>query len=179
MPAPFDPTHSVQFDLDRGRISVHGSEARLLVPAEALLRLCAGAGDDGVKDFGRGLGTEIGRRVGARLGDGSSVSAMVEQLGGELALAGFGSLGVEVWGRALVLTVTDSPLGGDGDALLAALLEGAVQRALARDASIVRLERADGKARLVVLRRTTADAVRRWLSEGVSWADALARLSSA
>src|SRR5205085_12100324 len=103
MAPPFDPTHSVQFDLDRGRISMPGSDSRLLVPAEALGRLCAGASEDSVKDFGRGFGTEIGRRVAARLGDAVSVQAMVEHLGGELALAGFGSLGIEVWGRALVL----------------------------------------------------------------------------
>jgi hypothetical protein len=179
MSPPFDPTHSVQFDLDRGRITLPGSDPRLLVPAEALARLCAGASTDTVKDFGRGLGTEMGRRVMGRLADGGSVSSMVEHLGGELALAGFGSLGVEVWGRALVLTITDSPLGPDGDALIAAVLEGAIQRAVARDASVVRIDRSNGKARLAVLRPSTADSVRRWLREGTSWGDVLTRLSSA
>jgi hypothetical protein len=179
MAPPFDPTHSVQFDLDRGRISMPGSESRLLVPAEALGRLCAGAQEDSVKDFGRGFGTEIGRRVAARLGDTVSVSAMVEHLGGELALAGFGSLGIEVWGRALVLTISNCPLGAEGDALVCAVLEGALQRAVARDAAVVRIERSDGKARLAVLRPSTAASVKRWLADGVSWGDALARLSSA
>ncbi len=156
-----------------------GADPRLLVPADALARLCAGADADTVRDFGRGLGTEMGRRVMGRLGDGSSVSAMVEHLGGELALAGFGSLGVEVWGRALVLTITDSPLGSDGDALLASVLEGAIQRAVARDAAVVRIERSNGKTRLAVLRPSTAESVRRWLGEGASWGDVLARLSSA
>jgi hypothetical protein len=179
MPPSFDPTHSVQFDLDRGQISIAGSDARILVPAEALARLCAGAGNDSVKDFGRGLGTEMGRRVMGRLGDSASVSSMIEHLGGELALAGFGSLGIEVWGRALVLTVTGSPLGPDGDALIAAVLEGAIQRAVARDAAVVRIDRENGKARLAVLRPSTAQSVKRWLADGVSWGDILARLSSA
>jgi hypothetical protein len=179
MPPNFDPTHSLQFDLDRGQISMAGAEARLLVPAEALARLCAGAGSDRVRDFGRGLGTEMGRRVMGRLGNSASVSAMVEHLGGELALAGFGSLGIEVWGRALVLTITDSPLGPEGDALIAAVLEGAIQRAVSRDAAVVRIDRANGKSRLAVLRPSTAESVKRWLADGVSWGDILARLSSA
>ncbi|HVW26267.1 MAG TPA: hypothetical protein VHC69_12925 [Polyangiaceae bacterium] len=179
MPPSFDPTRAVQFDLDRGRIFVAGSDPRLLVPAEALARLCAGSASDAVKDFGRGLGTEMGRRVMGRLGSDGSVSAMVEHLGGELALAGFGSLGLEVWGRALVLTVTDSPLGETGDPLIAAVLEGAIQRAVARDAAVVRIERSNGKARLAVLRPSTAASVRRWLGEGASWGDILTRLSSA
>jgi hypothetical protein len=156
-----------------------GADARLLVPAEALARLCAGAGTDSVQDFGRGLGTEMGRRVMGRLGETASVSAMVEHLGGELALAGFGSLGIEVWGRALVLTITDSPLGAEGDPLIAAVLEGAIQRAVARDAAIVRIDRANGKARLAVLRPSTASSVRRWLGDGITWGDILTRLSSA
>src|SRR5262249_42956036 len=128
---------------------------------------------------GRGLGTEMGRRVIGRLGETASVSSMVEHLGGELALAGFGSLGIEGWGRALVLTITGSPLGADGGAPLAAVLGGALQRAVARDAHIVRIDRTNGKARLAVLRPSTAASVRRWLGEGVSWGDILTRLSTA
>ena len=109
----------------------------------------------------------------------SGVSAVVEHLGGDLALAGLGSLGAEVWGQALVFTVTGSPLGNEGDALLAAVLEGALQRALARDAAVVPIDRTDGKARLVVVSRATAGRVRQWLSDGVSWGDALSRLSAA
>ncbi len=179
MSPPFDPTRAVQFDLDRGRILVAGSDARLLVPAEALARLCAGTASEAVRDFGRGLGTEMGRRVKGRLANNSSISEMIEHLGGELALAGFGSLGLEVWGRALVLTITDSPLGENGDTLIAAVLEGALQRAVARDAAVVRIERSNGKARLAVLRPSTAESVRRWLGDGASWGDILTRLSSA
>jgi hypothetical protein len=104
---------------------------------------------------------------------------MVEHLGGDLALAGFGSLGAEVWGRALVFTVTGSPLGHDGDALLAAVLDGALQRALGRDAAVVPIDRADERVRLVVVNRATGSRVRQWLAEGVTWGDALSRLSAA
>jgi hypothetical protein len=179
MGQPFNPTHSVRFELGRGRVSIDGSDARLLVPVDALHQLCASAGQESAKDFGRRIGTELGRRVAARIDGGSSVATMVEHLGGDLALVGLGSLGVEVWGRALVLTVTDCPLGRDGDALLAAVLEGAIQRGLARDVAVVPLEHDAAKARLLVANPDTAATVRSWLSSGVSWGDTLSRLNTA
>ena len=80
MAEPFNPTHAVRFEIARGRVSLTGdsTEARVLVPAGALGKLCESAGPDGVRDFGRNLGTEIGRRVGARLDGGApSVTALV------------------------------------------------------------------------------------------------------
>ena len=151
----------------------------MLVPVDALAKLCAGAGHESTKDFGRRIGTEIGRRVATRVPGGGSIHTMVEHLGGELALAGLGSLGVEIWGRALVLTVTASPLGAEGDGLLAAVLEGALQRALGRDAAVIRLERTDDKARLVVVSPKSGTTLEQWLAQGVSWGDALARLNAA
>jgi hypothetical protein len=184
MSEPFNATHAVRFDLGRGRVSVGaseggGGEARVLIPADALRDLCQAAGSEDVKDFGRRVGTEIGRRVAARLGDGSGIGAMVEHLGGDLALAGLGSLGAEVWGQALVFTIQGSPLGKDGDALLAAILEGALQRAVGRDSAVVPINHTDDKSRLVVVNRATGSRVREWLAEGVSWGDALSRLSAA
>jgi hypothetical protein len=179
MAEPFNPTHAVRFEIGRGRVSVDGTEARVLVPADALGRLCASAGVESIRDFGRSLGTEMGRRVASRLESSApSVTALVEHLGGDLALAGLGSLAVEIWGRALVFAVADCPLESQGDLLLASVLEGAIQRALGRDAALVDLERSDGRVRFAVLSPKTAESVRAWLGQGVSWGDALARLNA-
>ncbi len=178
MTKPFNPTHSVRFELGRGHVSLDGADARLLVPTEALAALCKSAGTEGTTDFGRHLGTEMGRRVASRIDGTSSIAAFVEHLGGELALSGLGSLGVEVWGRALVFTVTNSPLGAGGDRMLSAILEGALQRALSRDGAIVPLDRTDSKARLVAVNRASAATVEKWLTQGSSWGDALTRLNA-
>src|SRR5689334_2855860 len=112
----FDPAQAVKFDFGTGQVSLDGA-ARLLVPPDALLALCRGAGGEAARDFGRRLGTELGRRVSSRIGiDRASVDVVIEHLGGDLALLGLGSLGAERWGRALVLTVKSSPLGSEGDA---------------------------------------------------------------
>jgi hypothetical protein len=152
----------------------------VLIPADALIALCAGVDAESRKDFARRLGTEAGRRAALRLGDamGAGIDGVVEHLGGDLALMGLGSLELERWGRALVLAISGSPFGQGGDELLAAVLEGAIQRAFARDVGVVRLARDDARARFLVTSRNGADDVRTWLESGTSWGEALARLDS-
>ncbi len=175
----FDPSHVLKFDLARGQVEVDGASPRVLVPAEALVELCRAGGDDALRDFGRRLGTEAGRRTEEALGRGvqnASLETLLEHLGGNLALMGFGSLGLERWGKALVFTVDSSPFGANGDELLAAVIEGAVQRAVGRDAHVVRLARDDDRVRLVVLNAAAARRVQDWLAAGTSWGEVLSRL---
>lgn len=173
----FDPTHSLEFNLDRGSVKLSGSFERVLLPADALAALVRGADAETRRDFARRLGTEAGRRVAERLDASASPESVVEHLGGEVALMGLGSLGFERWGRLLVVTVQGSPLRGEGDEILAGVVEGALQRAFGRTASVVPLQRDDSLARLVVVSSGSAERVRGWLGEGVSWGDVLVRLN--
>jgi hypothetical protein len=175
----FDPTHSLEFNFDRGTVKLGGQSERVLVPADILASLLKGADPDTRKDFAHRLGTEAGRRVGERIDGTASIPAVVEHLGGELALMGLGSLGFERWGRALVITIAGSPLRADGDDLLAGIIEGALQRAFGRASSVVPIQRDDALVRLLVVSKGTADRVRGWLASGVSFGDALARLNGA
>ncbi|MEN9581119.1 MAG: hypothetical protein RJA70_4128, partial [Pseudomonadota bacterium] len=104
----FNMSGALRFDLARGRVSTAGVSALVILPAEALLHLCQDLGAEARQSFGASIGTELGRRVAERLGTGierCSTEELVEQLGGELALMGLGSLGVEYWGQALVFSV--------------------------------------------------------------------------
>jgi hypothetical protein len=177
---PFNPTHEVSFDLLQGTIFA-GDSTRVMVPAEALLTLCKSAGNEAARDFGHLLGGEVGRRALERLGirpEQASVAAIVEHFGGDLALLGLGSLSVEQWGKAAVLRISDSPLGAGGDGVLAAVLEGALQRGMSRQAQLVVLERSDGSVRFLVVNPKAAEKVRTWLAEGVTWGEVLARLNT-
>jgi len=180
MATPFDPSQSVAFDLNRGQIALQGAGERVLVPADALLALFSSAGEEERIDFGRRLGTEAGRRSAERLGDvaNASIEDVVEHLGGDLALLGLGSLGLERWGNALVLVITESPFGPSGDDLLSAVLSGALQRAFGRDTGVVRLERQDRCARFLVTSPGGARRVQEWLAHGTPWGEALTRLAS-
>jgi hypothetical protein len=176
----FNAANEVQFDLGRGQVSLGGRSARVLVPPEALLALCKSVEAGGIRDFGRQLGTELGRRVAERLGavGTATIAEVVEHLGGDLALSGLGNLSVERWGRALVMRISDSPLGAPGDELLAAVFEGALQRALGRDAAVVPVERKDQVVRLLATSATAAARVRGWLASGVAFGEALGRLNA-
>jgi hypothetical protein len=167
----------VSFDLVRGRVDCGGEH--VLVPAEALVDLCRHAGDDAVADFGRRLGTAAGRRVAERLGEGgasATLEEVLDHLGGELALLGLGSLGLERWGRALVLTVDGGPFGQQLDRLLGAVLEGALQRAFGRDCHAAKLVRDDRRVRFLIANAKSAGQVSQWLGSGLSYGDALTRL---
>jgi hypothetical protein len=180
MATRFNPSGSVSFDLVRGRVDCGGEH--VLVAADALVDLCRAAGDEAVSDFGRRLGTAVGRRIAERLGDGASSATMEEvldHLGGELAVAGLGSLGLERWGRALVLTIDGSPFGQQLDRLLGAVLEGALQRAFGRDCRAAKLMRDDRQVRFLITNPSSADKVAEWVGSGQSYGDVLARLQNA
>ena len=175
----FDPSHSVKFDLGRGSVHLDGAGPRLLVPPDALIELCKHAGDDSLTNCGRTLGTEVGLRITEHWGDGGQsigVEGFVDHLGGNLALLGFGSLSLERWGKALVFVIEGSPLGAAGDPLLAAVLEGALQRCMGRDGRAVVLGRDDAHVRFLVIGAPGADRARALLSQGKSWGEAIARL---
>lgn len=174
----FDPLSTVAFDLRRGAIELRGVAGQVLVPADALISLALAADPDAARDFGGRLGIELGRHLAERLGDtpNAAIETVLELLAGEFSLLGLGLLGLERWGRALVLTVRGSPFGAPGDGLLATVLEGSLQRAFGRDAGVVRLVREDGLARFLVTSRASVELVRVWMSSGASWSEALARL---
>lgn len=179
MATRFNPSGSVSFDLVRGRVDCGGEH--VLVPADALVDLCRVAGDEALSDFGRRLGTSIGRRIADRLGDSiqsASLEDVLEHLGGELAVLGLGSLGLERWGRALVLTIDGGPFGPQLDRLLGAVLEGGLQRAFGRDAHAVKLVRDDRQVRFLITSAASASKVNAWLGSGMSYGDALTRLQN-
>lgn len=175
----FDPSKSVTFDLSHGLVHLDGAPLRLVVPADALGELCATAGPEATARFGRAMGETLGQRAAPRLDSGArtaSVEAVLEHLGGELSLAGLGSLGLERWGRALVLVVDHSPIEGAGDALLEAVLASALEAMSGQNVRALLLGREGGRARFLVAGGVGAEKVRAWLDDGLSWGEALVRL---
>src|SRR5690348_4654247 len=103
---PFDASKAVTFDLSRGQIQKDGEGPRLLISPASLLALCQAAGPEATSSFGHAAGEAIGAAVARRFeqagGDprGARIEEVVEHLAGELAMAGFGALTIERWGRA-------------------------------------------------------------------------------
>jgi hypothetical protein len=181
----FDPSKAVTFDLTHGLVQLQGAPgapSRVLVPAEALVALARAAGAEGTAAFAASLGEIMGRRVAGRLAERgvgeAAVEVVVEHLGGELALSGLGSLGLERWGRAAVLVVDESPLGAPGDALLEGVLAAAVAAAAGRLVHARLLGRDGVRARFLLGNLAAVDRVGAWLAEGVPWGEAIVRLHS-
>lgn len=178
---PFDAAKAVTFDLSRGQIVDGSAGPRVLVPADALFALCAAAPADAAAAFARLAGESIGAAVARRFESAGTTAAsagideVVEQLGGELAVGGFGILAIERWGRALVLVVDHGPSHG-GDHVFELLLAAAVKKATGLDARCVRLARDGQSARFLLTSHAAAEKVSQWLSGGTPWAEALARL---
>jgi hypothetical protein len=174
----FDPTRAVVFDLARGQVALESGGALLLVPAEVMASACAQLDSTVVRQLGTALGKPAGARVRTRLAQAAAASLeqIVEQLGGELSLGGFGSLSVERWGQALVVRIEGYPLAGHGQELLGGYVEGALSASVEREVTALPLERTPQSLRLLLCNKAAGAKVKGWLLSGSSWGDALAAL---
>jgi hypothetical protein len=174
----FDPTMAVVFDLAQGQVNLADGGAMLMVPADALAQVCGSLEAGAVRRFGEVMGKQAGERVSTRLGVGAipTLEVMVNQLGGELSLAGLGALSIERWGDALVVQIEGCPLGSAAHSLMSAYVEGAVLGATGRAARAVPLERSSSSFRLLLCGDEAASRVQGWLAAGRTWGDALAAL---
>jgi hypothetical protein len=190
----FDAKKAITFDLPTGQVRLASGVSgevdsgadigrSVIVPAEALATIAAVAGETATRELGRALGRSLGLRVRARVGHAdadsdqrvrdASIEDVVHELSTELAISGFGTLGLERWGRALVLVVMGAP---PSDVLLAAIVEGMLATATGRDVRTTALARDGENLRVLVGNVASIERVIGWLSEGTSWGDAITRL---
>jgi hypothetical protein len=170
----------VKFDLATGQVRTGDGERLIVVPLSALDELAQTAGVPAANRFARGIGVAIGRRLAGRMGSldevrAATLEAFVSGLALEVALAGWGSLSMERWGKAMVVVVDHAPV--KEQAIVAALVEGAIEAAAGREAHGVALA-GDGPARVLIASEKSAARARVWTAEGASGSDVIARLQS-
>ncbi len=175
---PFEPSKAVSFDLDRGRITL--DDPSLLLPAKALAIALAALPGEERSRLAQAIGDTMGQRVARRLSAAPqgtvSPEDLLDHLGGEVALAGLGSLSLERWGRALVLVLDHCPLLPEQNLFVAAILQGALSSATGRPSAVVTLAQDGPRARLLVASRSTADKAQELLKSGAPWSELLVRL---
>lgn len=175
--APFDPSGAVKFDLSLGRVSLEHVTSRVLAPADGLRQLCASAGKDATREFGRSIGSGMGTRIAQRVTEEGtnkiSPEGYIEHLRGEFALAGFGVVSIERWGNAMLFIVDHATLP---PGLVAAVLDGALERSTGRTACCVELMSSETRTRFLVASASTAEQVSAWIGEGMSWGEVMVKL---
>jgi hypothetical protein len=176
----FDLSEAVRFDLSRGTVHALGEERTVLLPVDALFDLVAAAGPEVAAAVGKEMGVGMGERVARRLGgeDGvreASLETVVNAIAMEMCVAGLGSFGIERWGKAMVLALDHTPrLGG---IFITSLLEGTIQGATGAEVVCGFLS-VDPIQRILVANRSAVAKVRAFIGEGLSWAEALARVQA-
>jgi len=171
-------SHPVSFDLTTGQVQTGDGERLIVVPLAALDELAQTAGTPAASRFARGIGVAIGRRLGKKLGSvdgvrGASLEAFVSALADEIALAGWGSLSMERWGKAMILLVDHPPVKDVG--IVAALIEGAVEAAAGREVHGAALG-GEGPVRVLVASEKAASRARLWTAQGIEGGEVIARL---
>jgi len=178
---------TLSFDLAEGLVRL-GGEARVVLPVSVLLPIVGAATADVRREFARALGESIGQVATIRMKEedfaapmalvDASPEAALSELAAAWALAGLGGLGLERWGRALVMTIENVPLPRDTDDLLEVILEGAMERATGRTVHVTQLERHRNRLRFFVGNARAVEKVRTLLSQNIAWAEALSQLHS-
>lgn len=176
MTAPSESfSRAVRFDLDAGRIEVGDRRPHVLLPVEDLAGLASGA--LAPRSFAHALGAAAALRVAGRLDPtrtrtprealrAADPQALVDRLGGEFALLGFGNLRTERWGNALLFVFDPCTFDERGDELLLGLVEGAVSMATDETVRALVVDRAPDVARIVVGNEDAIEEVRALASSG-------------
>jgi len=181
-----DTAEKVRFDLASGTVRATGGERLVLMPCSALEELGKSAGVDVACALGHAMGAAFGKAVADRLGSSDAVQAssletVVTELGSELAVAGWGAVGLERWGRAMVMVVDHSPF--TEQRFVAAILQGALGAATGKDVQCWPLgggasSGSTESVRVLVSGERGIGRAREWLAQGVSWGDVLVRLQA-
>ncbi|MFO0695774.1 MAG: hypothetical protein U0230_19590 [Polyangiales bacterium] len=171
----FDPAAYYDFDLARGTVRAR-SGARVLVLSDSVLGpLVSSAAANGDLTSVRRLGKQLGEQVVDSLGgspDAASPEAVLTQACYLLGLYGFGRLGLERWGDALVAAIADAPELDEAQLGLAALLGGVFTSLGGREVACVPAE----LGKFVLVDPGIADLVFRWSQEGMGLAGILGHL---
>lgn len=164
-----DPAGFYELDLSRGTVRTRSGDRVVVLTDEVARALLTMARDTAaLRELGATMAAEAARHLDDAAG------APPEQVLGEAAAAlgvfGWGKLGLERWGDALVATLDEAP--AQASEALAALLGGFFSRLTGHEVACVAAS--DGK--YVMVHPTVADAVRSWASAGAEVPAIVAKL---
>lgn len=172
----FDPGGFFRFDLSEGTVHTRTGTRVLMLSASAVAPLVAAAVEHGDLTPVRKLGKELGEHATSGL-DGpagqATPEAVLAQAGGIVALSGWGRLGMERWGDALVVRLEEAPSIDDRRLGVAALLGGVFSSMADREVACVPVD----DDRFIIVDPAIAEQVWSWTRGGEGVAGIVGRLA--
>lgn len=172
----FDPAGFYQFNVAGGAVHTKGGQRMVLLSDEVLGLLVSAAVERGDVRAVRRLGQHMGDVVAQSLGGGLANASMEDaaaHISAVMGVFGWGSLGLERWGHALVCKVEDMPALDADNLGMAALLGGLFSRVLGK--AVVCLP-VDGEGRLIMINPAVAEQVWAWYAQGDSLSEIVGKL---
>ncbi len=164
--ARFDPGGFYEFNLAQGAVRSRDGSRVLILSDTVVAPLVSAAVKAGDLTPVRRLGRQIGHMVAESLGGGAldrPPEAVLGHAASVLALFGWGRLGLERWGDALVASLGEPPDLDDDNLGVAALLGGIFSELAGREVACVPTDR---QGRFVLVDPTVAEQVWSWSKGG-------------
>ncbi|MBK6575281.1 MAG: hypothetical protein IPG17_03560 [Sandaracinaceae bacterium] len=161
----FDPKGFYEFDLARGAVSTRGGARVIVLSDTVVASLVSAAVETGDLTVLRELGKQIGSQVVASLGGAvfdDSPEQVLAHTSGWLGVLGWGRLGFERWGQALVAVMEGVPALDEDSLGIAALLGGVISSLSKLEVACVPV---GGK--FLVCNPAIAESVWLWANDGV------------
>lgn len=174
--ARFDPGGFYEFHLAQGAVRARGGSRVLILSDTVVAPLVSAAVKNGDLTPVRRLGRQIGQMVAESLDDAvldQSPEAVLGHAASALALFGWGRLGLERWGDALVASLSQPPDLDEEHLGVAALLGGLFSELAGREVACVPTDR---EGRFVLVDPTVAEQVWAWSKGGDDLASILGKL---
>jgi hypothetical protein len=165
----FDPSGFYEFNLKGGTVRTRGGERVVMLSEGVLSALVEAAARDGDLTPLRRLGELLGEQVLSGLDRPASVLTPEVILGhtsAVTALFGWGGVGFERWGAALVVALRDKPELDEDELGAAALLGGMFSEISQRQVSCV----PTGDSKFIMVDFEVAETVWGWYKDGADLA---------
>lgn len=165
----FDPSGFYEFNLKGGTVRTRGGERVVMLSEGVLSALVEAAARDGDLTPLRRLGELLGEQVLSGLDRPASVLTPEVVLGhtsAVTALFGWGGIGFERWGAALVVALRDKPELDEDELGAAALLGGMFSEISQRQVSCV----PTGDSKFIMVDFEVAETVWGWYKDGADLA---------
>jgi hypothetical protein len=173
----FDPSGFYEFNLKGGTVRTRGGERVVMLSEGVLSALVEAAARDGDLTPLRRLGELLGEQVLSGLDRPASVLTPEVILGhtsAVTALFGWGGVGFERWGAALVVALRDKPELDEDELGAAALLGGMFSEISQRQVSCV----PTGDSKFIMVDFEVAETVWGWYKDGADLAAIVSMLDT-